>query len=161
WQPWAPSGDDLAYLQYTSGSTSSPKGVLVRHRNLIHNLRGMAELADWSSTARAASWMPYFHDFGLVEGHLLPLYVGVPAWLMSPLTLLKRPLRWLELISRQRITHSSGPNFAMEHCVARIGAEERRHLDLSSWHTCLIGAEPIRPQVVDDFVAAFEPCGFS
>jgi acyl transferase domain-containing protein/acyl-CoA synthetase (AMP-forming)/AMP-acid ligase II/acyl carrier protein len=152
--------DDLAYLQYTSGSTSTPKGVMVSHGNLMHNSECLRRLYAWTSDSVCATWMPYFHDFGLVEGLVQPLYAGVPCYVLSPLTLLKRPLRWLETISKYGVTHSSGPNFAFDHCVRKIRPEQCLHLDLSRWRVATIGAEPVRPETLDRFAEAFGPCGF-
>ena len=162
--PDMPSGDiaptDLAYLQYTSGSTSAPRGVRVSHGNLLHNSAGFFQRYAWTPDSRAVSWMPNFHDFGLVEGLLQPLYAGVPSYLLSPLTLLKKPHAWLAAISRYRASHSAGPSFAFEHCVRRITPEQRADLDLSCWRVATLGAEPIRPQVLAEFAATFGPCGF-
>jgi acyl transferase domain-containing protein/acyl-CoA synthetase (AMP-forming)/AMP-acid ligase II/acyl carrier protein len=152
--------ETLAYLQYTSGSTSSPKGVMVRHGNLLHNSAVIARGFGWDASSRSATWMPYFHDFGLVEGLVQPIYAGVPGHILSPLTLLRRPGRWLEVISRYRITHSSGPNFALEHVIARVTPEEKERLDLSCWRFLGMGAEPIRTDTLERFVEAFAPCGF-
>ncbi|HEX4954984.1 MAG TPA: SDR family NAD(P)-dependent oxidoreductase [Thermoanaerobaculia bacterium] len=158
--PARPSGSDLAYLQYTSGSTREPRGVAITHQQVLANLEALADLYAWQPGDRAASWMPSFHDFGLVEGLLGPAFAGVPAYLLSPLTFLKRPLRWLELISSVGITHSSGPTFAFEHCTGKVSPQERDRLDLSSWRLASVGAEPVRKEVLESFAGFFAPCGF-
>ncbi|MBM7114700.1 non-ribosomal peptide synthase/polyketide synthase [Archangium primigenium] len=150
----------LAFLQYTSGSTGTPKGVMLSHANLLNNL----ELISHAFQARADSvgviWLPPYHDMGLIGGILEPLYKGMHTALLSPLSFLKTPLRWLEAISRYGGTISGGPNFAFDLCVRRISPEERATLDLRSWEVAFCGAEPIRVDTLDRFVDAFGPCGF-
>ncbi|HYO59970.1 AMP-binding protein, partial [Archangium sp.] len=150
----------LAFLQYTSGSTGTPKGVMLSHRNLLHNL----ELISYAFRAHRESvgviWLPPYHDMGLIGGILEPLFVGFPVVLMSPMTFLKRPQRWLEAVSRYRGTISGGPNFAFELCTRRIPEAERNALDLSSWEVAFCGAEPIRSETLDRFVSAFGARGF-
>ncbi|WP_430541013.1 AMP-binding protein [Roseofilum acuticapitatum] len=160
WQPISPQGSDLAYLQYTSGSTSTPKGVMLDHDNLMGHLAALQQAGGYTAESVTVTWMPYFHDYGLVEGMLLPLYNGTPCYLMSPTAFIKRPLRWLAAISRYRATHSQAPNFAYAYCVRRIAPEDCADLDLSSWQAASIGAEPINPKVMDEFGAAFAGCGF-
>jgi len=149
---------DLAYLQYTSGSTSRPRGVMVRHRNLLHNLEYLRRAFLYDSDSVVVTWMPSFHDYGLVEGLMQPLYSDIPVHVLSPLTVLKRPVRWLEAISRNRATHSHGPNFAYELCIQRATAEG---LDLSSWRMAGTGAETVRADTLERFARAFAPAGFS
>ena len=161
WQEPILSSDTLAYLQYTSGSTSTPKGVMVSHGNLMHQSAYISRAWGYTSDSIAATWMPYFHDYGLIDGLIQPLYQGIPCFVMSPLTFIKRPIRWLQAISRYKVTHSQGPNFAYEHCVRRTTPEQYSNLDLSSWRTASNGAEPIRKETLERFVAAFEPFGFS
>jgi acyl-CoA synthetase (AMP-forming)/AMP-acid ligase II/acyl carrier protein len=152
--------DDVAYLQYTSGSTSTPKGVMVTHRNLLHQCKYITKFADYDAQSVTLSWMPHFHDYGLVKGILHPLFAGIPSYLMPPLVFLKRPIRWLEAIERHGITHSGGPNFAYGHCVRLTTPDERRTLNLSSWRVASCGAEPISKSTMEQFIAAFQSSGF-
>jgi len=152
--------EDAAYLQYTSGSTSEPKGVLISHANLMHNLAYIDSAFLHSPESVLVSWLPHFHDMGLVYGTFAPLYGGFRCVLMSPVVFLQRPSRWLEAISRHGGTHSGGPNFAFDLCVRRINAEERAGLDLRSWRVAFNGAEVVRKESLDAFAQAFETCGF-
>ncbi|WP_233592107.1 AMP-binding protein, partial [Corallococcus sp. AB011P] len=159
----APEGlgaESLAFLQYTSGSTGTPKGVMLTHGNLLHNL----SLIHGAFGARADSvgviWLPPYHDMGLIGGILEPLYGGFPVTLMSPMSFLKRPMAWLEAVSRFGGTISGGPNFAFDLCVRKSTPEQRRALDLSRWEVAFCGAEPIRPETLERFVEAFGPSGF-
>ena len=133
WQQPDINSDTLTYLQYTSGSTSTPKGVMISHKNLIHHCSSLSQTCEYTPDSVTVTWMPYFHDYGLVEGLIQPLYVGIPCYLMSPLAFIKRPIRWLKAISRYKATHSQGPNFAYDYCIRKITAEQRATLDLSSW----------------------------
>ncbi len=151
---------DLAFLQYTSGSTATPKGVAVRHGNLVHNERMIQLAFGQSASSVVLGWLPLYHDMGLIGNVLQPLYVGATCVLMSPVAFLQRPGRWLQAISRYRATTSGGPNFAYELCVQKIGPEERPGLDLSSWAVAYNGAEPVRAETLERFAAAFAPCGF-
>ncbi len=160
WQAPHLTPDTLAFLQYTSGSTATPKGVMVSHGNLIHNLAAIYRYFEFDAQSSVMSWLPMYHDMGLIGGVLQPLYAGIPVTLMSPLLFLQRPLRWLEAISRYRIPVSGGPNFAYDLCLRRIQPEQCHHLDLSCWELAFNGAEPIYHQVLERFVAAFKPCGF-
>ncbi|MGZ9159141.1 MAG: fatty acyl-AMP ligase, partial [Nitrospira sp.] len=150
----------LAYLQYTSGSTSAPKGVMVSHGNMTAQSRCITEAGGYAEHSVTLSWMPHFHDYGLVKGIIQPAWIGRPSYLMSPLTFLKRPLRWLDAIQRHQVTHSGGPNFAYRHCVETIKLEDRAHLDLSGWEVASCGAEPIASDTIDRFAEAFAPAGF-
>ena len=154
--------DDVAMLQYTSGSTASPKGVMLTHRNLLHNLSLIraAFNVQHGSDDVGVFWLPPFHDMGLIGGILQPCYVGRGAVLMSSATFLQRPLSWLEAMSTYRATTSAAPNFAFDLCVERITPEEMRGLDLSAWHTVFDGAEPIRADTIDRFARAFADAGF-
>lgn len=150
----------LAYLQYTSGSTAAPRGVMLSHANVLHNLGYLKHGFACDADSISVNWMPYFHDYGLVEGLLQPLYSNIPSYLLSPLTVLKRPLRWLEVIDRYRATHSHGPNFSYEMCLQRSTPEERVGMDLSCWRVAGNAAEPVRPDTLRRFSEAFAPCGF-
>ncbi len=154
-----PTPDDVAFLQYTSGSTSTPKGVMVSHGNVLNQCRLLATAASYSASSVVAGWMPYHHDYGLIEGLLLPLFVGVPCYFMSPLSFIKRPIRWLEAISRYRVTHSQAPNFAYDLCVQKITPVQRKTLDLSCWQVAANAAEPIRSETQQAFYDAFKDCG--
>ncbi len=151
--------DSVAFLQYTSGSTSSPKGVKVSHRNLFHNLSYMAQVSEEDESGVGFSWLPASHDMGLIQGVLLPVFCGFPSYLMSPLAFLQRPLRWLEGISRYRVTISGGPNFAYELCGRKATAGRCSGLDLSSWRTAFNGAEPVFAETVEEFGDRFASCG--
>ncbi len=160
WQ--APEGitrDTLAFLQYTSGSTGIPKGVMVSHGNLLHNNEYMADVWGGSPDSVMVTWLPIFHDMGLIYGVLHPLFNGYPCYLMSPATFVQRPFRWLQAISHYRATHSGAPNFAYDLCAQKISAEQRRSLDLSRWEMSLNGAEPVRADTYENFYAAFKECG--
>ncbi len=151
---------DVAFLQYTSGSTEEPRGVMVTHANLLHNLADAHALAGHGAHSVSVSWLPVIHDMGLIQGILQPAFSGFPAWLMSPAAFLQRPSRWLHAISRTGATISGGPNFAYELCVRRVSPHERVGLDLSQWQLAFNGAEPIRQATLDAFCEAFGPCGF-
>src|SRR5579864_4609900 len=160
WQEFSPETGDLAYLQYTSGSTSTPKGVMITHANVLHNSGYLAEAFRHSADDVSLSWLPHFHDLGLVHGILQPLYSSFPGYLMPPMSFLQRPVDWLRAISRFRVTHSDGPNFAYELCLNKITEEEKSKLDLSNWRMALTGAEPIFPDTIERFAEAFASCGF-
>ncbi|MBV9790690.1 MAG: AMP-binding protein, partial [Chloroflexi bacterium] len=160
WREPARNAETLAFLQYTSGSTGTPKGVMLSHGNLLYNLSLIYESFEINAESVAVSWLPPYHDMGLIAGIMLPIYANMPTTLMSPAAFLQRPLRWLEAISRVRATHSGGPNFAYELCVERSTPEQRANLDLSSWTLGLNGAEPIRRETLDRFSEAFAPVGF-
>ncbi|MGE5323489.1 MAG: amino acid adenylation domain-containing protein, partial [Actinomycetota bacterium] len=154
------NAEAIAYLQYTSGSTSEPKGVMVSHANVLENSRYLATAFRHTADDISLSWLPHFHDLGLVHGIVQPLYSGFPGYLMAPMSFLQRPLDWLKAISEFRITHSDGPNFAYELCVNKISDEEKQTLDLSTWRMALTGAEPVFPETMDRFAHAFARCGF-
>jgi acyl-CoA synthetase (AMP-forming)/AMP-acid ligase II len=152
---------DLAYLQYTSGSTSDPKGVMISHGNLLSICAYDSELLDYSTKGTSTvCWMPYFHDYGLIEGLLIPLYNGLSIYTMAPLDFVQDPVRWLNAIHRYRASHSSGPNFAYELCVKKTTLEQREALDLTCWHKASIAAEPINSGTVERFVNTFASRGF-
>jgi acyl-CoA synthetase (AMP-forming)/AMP-acid ligase II len=151
---------DVAFLQYTSGSTAEPRGVMVTHANLVRNLADAQAQARHDRSSASVSWLPVIHDMGLIQGILQPAFSGFPAWLMSPAAFLQRPARWLRAISSVGATISGGPNFAYELCVRRVSAAERDGLDLRRWRLAFNGAEPIRQSTLDAFGGAFASCGF-
>ncbi|HYG62675.1 MAG TPA: AMP-binding protein, partial [Thermoanaerobaculia bacterium] len=155
-----PSPDAVAFLQYTSGSTATPKGVMVTHANLLHNERMIGEAFAQDEDSVVVGWLPLYHDMGLIGNVLQPVHAGATCVLMAPVAFLQRPARWLEAISRYRATTSGGPNFAYELCVRKVGPEERSRLDLSSWRVAFNGAEPVREATLARFAEAFGPCGF-
>jgi len=160
WYPPEVTGQSLAFLQYTSGSTGNPKGVMLSHHNLLHNCALIAHAFEIARSGKGIFWLPSYHDMGLIGGILQPLYVDCPNVLMSPMSFLQRPYRWLDAISRHRGTTSGGPNFAYELCIERITPEQRKGLDLSSWTVAFNGAEPVRAETLERFAEMFEPCGF-
>ncbi|HEV2764701.1 MAG TPA: AMP-binding protein, partial [Pyrinomonadaceae bacterium] len=152
--------DALAFLQYTSGSTARPKGVMLSHRNLLHNERLIQLAFRQTEHSRIVGWLPLYHDMGLIGQVVQPLYSGGSCVLMSPVAFLQKPFRWLQAISRYGATTSGGPNFAYDLCARKVTAEQRATLDLSRWEIAFNGAEPIRHETVERFAAAFAPCGF-
>ncbi len=160
WQLPDIHGDTLAFLQYTSGSTGTPKGVVLNHANLVHNSALISHAFEHTRSCMGVFWLPSYHDMGLIGGILQPLYIGRPNVLMSPMTFLQKPYRWLSAISRFAATTSGGPNFAYDLCVQKITAEQRKTLDLSRWTVAFNGAEPVRAETLDRFSEVFEPCGF-
>ncbi|TBW56167.1 amino acid adenylation domain-containing protein [Marinobacter halodurans] len=159
-QPHRIVEDDLAFLQYTSGSTSAPKGVMVSHANLMANERAMASGFGASDSDVWVNWLPLFHDMGLMAGLLLPILHGHSVNLMTPQFFLGRPARWLEAISRYRGTFSGGPDFAYRLCAERLRDEDIARLDLSHWRMAFTGSEPIRPQTLELFAERFAAAGF-
>ncbi|GCE15771.1 fatty acyl-AMP ligase [Tengunoibacter tsumagoiensis] len=160
WREPAIGPDTLAFLQYTSGSTSLPKGVMLTHKNLLHNLKLIEYGMDGVHHTQGFFWLPPYHDMGLIGGILQPFYAGFPAALMSPVAFLQRPLRWLQIISRKQVTVSGAPNFAYDLCVRKVTPEQRAQLDLSSWRVAFCGAEPIRAETIELFTETFASCGF-
>lgn len=152
-------GEDVAFLQYTSGSTSVPKGVMVTHDNLSSVFKDMD--ASWSHDASSVmvTWVPVYHDMGLIHGVLFPLFSGFPVYTLIAASVLQHPRIWLESIGRFRATHSSGPNFIFELCLRRISEETAAELDLSSLRACLTGAEAIRAKTLERFRARFAAAG--
>ncbi len=159
WQASQLNPHHLAYLQYTSGSTAAPKGVMVTQHNLMHHCAYLTQASGYTPESVTVTWMPYFHDYGLVEGLIQPLYNGTPCYILSPFTFVKHPLRWLEAISRYRGTHSQAPNFAYDLCVQKHQSD-RSALDLSCWQVAGNAAEPINPHVMERFAETFAPYGF-
>ena len=150
----------LAYLQYTSGSTATPRGVMVSHGNVLAHCKAMSLAGRVSDHSRSLCWLPYFHDYGLLHVIIAPFYAGIPAYLMSPVTFLRRPLRWLEAVSRFSITHSGGPNFAYESCLRAVQEQREWQADLSMWTVASCGAEPVHADTVERFSETFGPRGF-
>ena len=168
WRPTRLGSQELAYLQYTSGSAGIPKGVMVSHGNIVENSRvcqgplfaACTLSTDAPSSLCAVTWLPNFHDMGLVDGVIQPVYSGFPCYLMSPQAFLWRPVRWLRAISRYRAAHSGGPDFGYRLCVERVSPEDRSALDLSCWVNAYTGAEPVRADTLRQFAEYFEPTGF-
>ena len=160
WQEPSLGPDALAVLQYTSGSTGNPKGVMVSHGNLLHNSAVIHTVFGNSSNIRAVIWLPPYHDMGLIGGIIQPVFAGADAILLSPVHFIQKPLRWLMAISRYKATTSGGPNFAYNLCVRKITPEQKSDLDLSSWEVAFNGAEPVRAESLRRFTDAFAPCGF-
>ncbi|WP_241562224.1 fatty acyl-AMP ligase [Streptomyces hoynatensis] len=161
WREPLPAPRDVALLQYTSGSTGHPKGVMVTHANFLSNVRETDLLWPCAPAGTFVSWLPHFHDMGMLFGIVLPLWAGAPAYLMAPDAFIRRPGRWLEAMSRFRGTHAAAPSFAYELCVRearRLGLPPG--LDLSSWRVAANGAEPVRWPVIEDFSRVFAPAGF-
>ncbi|HEY0993166.1 MAG TPA: fatty acyl-AMP ligase [Kofleriaceae bacterium] len=152
--------ESLAFLQYTSGSTALPKGVMVSHGNLLHNMHTIAETFGSTDETTIVSWLPVFHDMGLIGCVLHPVLSRSPTVLMAPAAFLQRPMRWLQAVSRFRARITGGPNFAYDLCVRRITPEQRAALDLRSWRMAFNGAEPVRARTIAEFTRAFAPCGF-
>jgi len=161
WKPVRVRPSDVVLLQYTSGSTADPKGVIITHSNLLSNCEHMKRAYGLQRGQCCVSWLPPFHDMGLIGATFLPAYSGLTAHLMSPFAFLQRPVRWLKHISSFRAYISGGPNFAYDLCVRRISSEEKKHLDLSCWKVAFNGAEPVQPKTLERFAAAFRECGFS
>ncbi|WP_417068387.1 AMP-binding protein [Niveibacterium terrae] len=157
---WTAASDDLALLQYTSGSTADPKGVMLTHAKLLANLRAMGAVCRVSAEDCFVSWLPLYHDMGLIGAWFGALYFGFPLVLMSPLSFLAHPVRWPAAISRHRGTISAAPNFAYALCARKVSDAERAGLDLSSWRLALNGAEPVSSAVLEAFAARFAPAGF-
>ena len=155
-------GEMLAFLQYTSGSTGIPKGVMISHNNILHNLEKINQAFYIRDNDVFVSWLPPYHDMGLIGGILEPIFSGTETHLMSPITFLKNPAKWLTTISncKQRV-YSGGPNFSYDYCVKKIPLEVRNNLDLSNWFAAWSGAEPIRFETLDAFASTFKPHGFS
>ena len=160
WRRPAVETTTLALLQYTSGSTGTPKGVMLSHAQLLHNSRCIQQGFGHDEQSSGVTWLPLYHDMGLIGGVLQPLYAGGPCTLLSPLDFLKKPLRWLQAMTRFRATTSGGPNFAYELCARKITAAERATLDLSRWRIAPVGAEPVRRETLERFVETFRSCGF-
>jgi acyl-CoA synthetase (AMP-forming)/AMP-acid ligase II len=160
WREPAVTGNTLALLQYTSGSTAEPKGAEISHGNLLHNSSYISRLFAFNTNDVTVCWLPAFHDMGLTNGVIQPVYHGRPCYLMPAVAFLMQPIRWLRAISRYRATISGGPNFAYDLCTRRITREQRETLDLGSWDVAYNGAEPVRADTMQRFAATFAGCGF-
>ena len=160
WRDPGATLETLALLQYTSGSTAAPRGVMVTHRNLLHNLACLRQVFQFSPESIGVAWLPHYHDMGLIGGLLQPVYAGGEMIVMPPSSFLQRPIRWLAAVTRYRATTMVAPNFAYELCVQKITADQRAPLDLASVKVALCGAEPVRPDTLAEFGRAFGPCGF-
>ncbi|MGB3768200.1 MAG: fatty acyl-AMP ligase [Phormidesmis sp.] len=152
--------DSIAFLQYTSGSTGDPKGVIVSHSNILSNSASIYRFFGHTPESHALGWLPPYHDMGLIGSILQPLYGGFLGTLMPPVHFLQRPMRWLKAISRYQATTSGGPNFAFDLCVKKVKPEDLETLDLSCWRVAFNGAEPIRCESLTRFAETFSPCGF-
>ncbi|WP_132944308.1 non-ribosomal peptide synthetase [Tumebacillus sp. BK434] len=160
WQELPGGRETLAFLQYTSGSTSAPKGVMLTHGNLLHNLQLIESSFGTTPDSRGVVWLPPYHDMGLIGGILQPVFTGYPMTLLAPVDFITKPLRWLQAITETGATVSGGPNFAYELCLQKIGPEERAGLDLSRWEQAFTGAEPVRAETMRRFAEVFASCGF-
>ena len=160
WTDPGASDSTMAFLQYTSGSTAAPKGVMVTHGNLLHNEEMIRQAFGQTAESVIVGWLPLYHDMGLIGNVMQPLYLGARCVLMSPIAFLQSPKRWLAAISRYRATTSGGPNFAYDLCVRKISPADRADLDLASWDTAFNGAEPVRAETMERFAEAFGGCGF-
>jgi amino acid adenylation domain-containing protein len=161
WEPPYLSGDDIAFLQYTSGSTGSAKGVMVSHRNLLHNEKMIQNALASTSNDIGGAWLPIFHDMGLIGMVLQPLYVGFRVIFMAPTSFIQKPIRWLNMLSRYQATITVAPNFGLELCSKSILSEDCQHLDLSHLRFLMCGAEPINPNTVMAFNKLLQPFGWN
>jgi fatty-acyl-CoA synthase len=167
--PWRPvenlshqaRGEDIAFLQYTSGSTGDPKGVVLTHANLLANIHSIVSGLEIRPDDACVSWLPLYHDMGLIGAWFVPLFIGIPLVVMSPLAFLSRPERWLRAIQKHRATIAPAPNFAYELCVRKIADKDLEGLDLSSWRAATNGAEPVRSETLERFAKRFAPYGFN
>jgi acyl-CoA synthetase (AMP-forming)/AMP-acid ligase II len=155
-----PRLDDLAFLQYTSGSTSTPKGVVVSHANIMANSRMVHLMCETTPSSTFATWIPLYHDMGLILNALQAMYIGALCVLLAPVAFLQRPLSWLRAISDYRAEIAGGPNFAFDLCNSRIRPEQMQGIDLSSWRVAFVGGEPVRAETMDRFLEMFPPFGF-
>jgi acyl-CoA synthetase (AMP-forming)/AMP-acid ligase II len=160
WKPQTTALDSTAFLQYTSGSTGLPKGVIVTHDNLLQNHRALRLSCIQEDTATFVTWLPLFHDMGLIGNVLMSLVSGRPCVFMPPASFIQKPVRWLQTISNYKGVISGGPNFAYDLICNHVTPEQRESLDLSEWRVAFCGAEPIRAATVEQTIKLYEPCGF-
>ncbi|HVH72438.1 MAG TPA: AMP-binding protein [Candidatus Dormibacteraeota bacterium] len=153
-------GSDLAMLQYTSGSTGDPKGVMLTHANMLANIRAVGQAAELSPSDLIVTWLPLYHDMGLIGAWLTPLHFGLPVVVLSPLAFLTRPEKWLQAFHKHRGTIAAAPNFAYELCIRKIADKDIQDVDLSSWRAALNGAEPVNPETLKRFGERFAKYGF-
>jgi acyl-CoA synthetase (AMP-forming)/AMP-acid ligase II/alkylation response protein AidB-like acyl-CoA dehydrogenase/acyl carrier protein len=159
WRDPGVTPDHVAHLQYTSGSTAAAKGVAICHRHIIANSHDLQRLWEVTPESRTLSWLPHYHDLGLIFGCIQPMYAGCPGFLMNPVTFAQRPLTWLEAITNHRITHTAAPNFAYQTCAA-VPEHQREGLDLSSLRVTTNGAEPVRADTIRAFAESYATNGF-
>ena len=152
--------DHIAFLQYTSGSTGVPKGVMLSHANLLANSQAIQNAHEYTRESRKVTWLPPYHDMGLIGSILQPVYTGFSCVLLSPIKFLLKPLRWLQAISKTRGTAAGAPNFAFDLCARKVTPEQRQQLDLSSWDLAYCGAEPVRRDTLQRFAERFAESGF-
>jgi len=157
---WNIQPDSLALLQYTSGSTSNPKGVMISHRNIFENQTMIKSSFEHDENSIIVGWLPHYHDMGLIGNILQPLFAGCRCILMSPMLILQHPVRWLQTISKYKATTSGGPNFAFDLCAREIKKKDLAGLDLSSWDLAFCGAERIHPNTLKQFSKKFKSIGF-
>jgi acyl-CoA synthetase (AMP-forming)/AMP-acid ligase II len=160
WSDPKSHSDDLAVLQYTSGSTGLPKGVMLTHAALLHNLARMRDILGLSHETPGVCWLPAFHDMGLIGNFLQAVFCNCNLTFLSPLTFAQDPLFWLQLVSSRRAYVSGGPTFAFQHCLQRLTPEKCQGLDLRCWQMAYVGAEPVSAAVLDRFAEAVAPYGF-
>lgn len=160
WKKPELNGDSLAFLQYTSGSTGTPKAVTISHNNIISNSEAICTKFQHNKKTIFVGWLPLFHDMGLIGNLLQPMYLGIPSIMMSPVSFLQKPIRWLQAISFYRATTSGGPNFAYDLCIEKITPEQKASLDLSSWEIAFNGAEPVKASTIERFSNHFANVGF-
>lgn len=160
WCPPPLDVDSFALLQYTSGSTGVPRGIMLSHGNLLHNQRMLREAFQNGEDEVYVTWLPLFHDMGLIGNVLQTLYLGCRCVLMSPTTFLRSPFRWLSAVSRYGASVSGGPNFAFDLCAKMIAPEQKKLLDLRRWRVAFNGSEVVRAETLERFLEAFGTCGF-
>ena len=161
WKPVDIKPDELSFLQYTSGSTSTPKGAMITHFSLMETIRDLQVGAGVDERSKLTSWLPIFHDLGLISCLLVPLYVGCPCYFMAPIAFLEKPYRWLRAASKHKVSHTIAPNFAFDLCVQKISDEEKATLDLHLLRYLGNAAEPVRLETMQKFSEAFAPYGFN